>query len=652
MSSINTNLGAMVALDTLKGINKNLGMVQQEISTGKTINSAADNAAIWSISTVMESDVAGFEQITNSLNLGSATVGVARTAAEDVVTNLQDIRDNIIAAQEDNVDRAKIQTDIGEAINQIKSTVAGAQFNGSNLLSGGGDIKVLSSLDRASDGSVSAGQITVSKANLTTTDTRVDLVDTDKGYVTSTSVEPDFTVETRTDVQGLVIADIADADGYTYDFKIAGQDVSVTGASGDSQDDVVVKVAAAINALSLTGITATIDNDDPSQINFQIESGSDATISALAVTDGTNPVLAAAGGGVTLGDAGDQAELDNVKPSFTSALDNSEAPDLEGVKALTVGTIADADGYTYDFSIGGTDISVTGASGDDQDAVAAKIQAAIDSAGITGVTASVNSTVQNQIDFDIEAGTDATISAIEVTDGTDPVSSASGGGLVAGDGGDQTGLDAPADPADKTDVKALEITAAAAGEVTNSLYEATIGDQTASYTAKATDTQDDIAAGLTAAINDLGIEGLTAKVNGSTASQIDFDIDAGVNADVTLTQKKLEDGDTLASLVGLDKIDVTTDAGVADALDAIDSFLNSAIDAAAQFGSKQKRIESQIGFVGSLTDSLKAGISTLTDANLEEASARLQALQVQQQLGVQALSIANQAPQALLSLFR
>jgi flagellin len=53
-----------------------------------------------------------------------------------------------------------------------------------------------------------------------------------------------------------------------------------------------------------------------------------------------------------------------------------------------------------------------------------------------------------------------------------------------------------------------------------------------------------------------------------------------------------------------------------------------------------------------LTDSLKSGIGSLVDADMEAASARLQALQVQQQLGTQALSIANQAPQNILSLFR
>jgi flagellin len=56
--------------------------------------------------------------------------------------------------------------------------------------------------------------------------------------------------------------------------------------------------------------------------------------------------------------------------------------------------------------------------------------------------------------------------------------------------------------------------------------------------------------------------------------------------------------------------------------------------------------------VGKLTDLLTSGIGTLVDADMEAASAKLQALQTQQQLGVQALSIANQAPQTILSLFR
>jgi flagellin len=80
--------------------------------------------------------------------------------------------------------------------------------------------------------------------------------------------------------------------------------------------------------------------------------------------------------------------------------------------------------------------------------------------------------------------------------------------------------------------------------------------------------------------------------------------------------------------------------------------ISRSIDAAANFGSSQKRIGIQSEFVGKLSDALKSGIGSLVDADMEEASARLQALQVQQQLGTQALSIANQQPQSLLALFR
>ena len=97
---------------------------------------------------------------------------------------------------------------------------------------------------------------------------------------------------------------------------------------------------------------------------------------------------------------------------------------------------------------------------------------------------------------------------------------------------------------------------------------------------------------------------------------------------------------------------MTTDAGSTSALTAIDTLIDQSIAAASSFGSDQGRIETQTSFISNLTDSLTSGIGTLVDANLEEASARLQALQVQQQLAVQSLSIANQAPQTILSLFR
>ena len=105
MSSILTNTGAMVALQTMKGINANLNKVQSEISTGKSVASAKDNAAVWAISKVMESDVKGFEGISDSLALGNSTVTVARQAAETVTDLLKQIKEVERGRVADYVDR-------------------------------------------------------------------------------------------------------------------------------------------------------------------------------------------------------------------------------------------------------------------------------------------------------------------------------------------------------------------------------------------------------------------------------------------------------------------------------------------------------------------------------------------------------------------
>ena len=72
MASILTNTSAMTALQNLRSINSNLVNTQNEIATGKKISNARDNAAIWAVSKVLESDVSGFKAISDSLNLGQS----------------------------------------------------------------------------------------------------------------------------------------------------------------------------------------------------------------------------------------------------------------------------------------------------------------------------------------------------------------------------------------------------------------------------------------------------------------------------------------------------------------------------------------------------------------------------------------------------
>ncbi|KAE9631603.1 flagellin [Parasedimentitalea maritima] len=168
MTSLLTNNGAMVALQTLQTVTNNLTETQTQISTGKRVGSASDNAAVWAISKTMESDIAGFESISDSLALGEATVAVASAGAEQVVEKLTEIKELLVSAQSENVDHDKIQNDITKKTEQVASIISAAQFNGANLLAtdvdgnGATSLGVLASLDRVgATGTPAATEIAV-----------------------------------------------------------------------------------------------------------------------------------------------------------------------------------------------------------------------------------------------------------------------------------------------------------------------------------------------------------------------------------------------------------------------------------------------------------------------------------------------------------
>ncbi|HEY0214224.1 MAG TPA: flagellin [Paenirhodobacter sp.] len=184
MTSIITNTSAMTALQTLKNINSNLASAQNEISTGKTIATAKDNAAIWSITKVMESDVSGIDAIKTSLDLGGSSVSVAREASESVVADLKKMQALVVNAQSENVDRSTLQTQIDNLKGSIGKYVSSAQFNGMNLLNGkdgtgadytpdangtgpdGTEVNVLAALNRDTSGVVTTDTISIERMSL------------------------------------------------------------------------------------------------------------------------------------------------------------------------------------------------------------------------------------------------------------------------------------------------------------------------------------------------------------------------------------------------------------------------------------------------------------------------------------------------------
>ena len=139
-------------------------------------------------------------------------------------------------------------------------------------------------------------------------------------------------------------------------------------------------------------------------------------------------------------------------------------------------------------------------------------------------------------------------------------------------------------------------------------------------------------------------------LDGSAGATIQFLASADASQTITLASQNLSLGGSILTLAATASLGTASIA--ATVMTALDASIANVNQALGNLGAQAKQIEAHTSFVAKLSDTLEAGVGNLVDADLARESARLQARPVQQQLGVQALSIANQAPQVILSLFR
>jgi flagellin len=154
---------------------------------------------------------------------------------------------------------------------------------------------------------------------------------------------------------------------------------------------------------------------------------------------------------------------------------------------------------------------------------------------------------------------------------------------------------------------------------------------------------------ITQVVNDAEFDGAN-MLDGSLGAGIRFLANADANSFITLTAKNMSLGGAIITLGAASSITTATLATTIQGL--LTTSIANVNQALGDMGAQSRQVASHNTFVSKLTDVLNSGIGNLVDADLAKESARLQALQVQQQLGAQALSIANQAPQIVLSLFK
>ncbi len=138
-NSVNTNMSAMVALQNLNATSADLNMVQNRISTGRKVDSAKDNGAIWAIAQNQRATSGALNAVKESLQRSQSTVDVAIAAGETVSDILIQMKEKALAASDSSLDtasRTALNEDFKALRDQIRKSVANATFNGINMLNG------------------------------------------------------------------------------------------------------------------------------------------------------------------------------------------------------------------------------------------------------------------------------------------------------------------------------------------------------------------------------------------------------------------------------------------------------------------------------------------------------------------------------------
>ena len=148
MSSINTNLSAMTALQALKSTQNAMNKNQNQISTGLRVGEASHNASYWSISTQMKSDNGALSAVKDSIKQSKAMINTFTSAMDKTLGYLNKMKEGLVAARQPGADLAKIQSEFDAHIAGMKSAANSAQFNGQNWLqSNGSAVELVTSYD-------------------------------------------------------------------------------------------------------------------------------------------------------------------------------------------------------------------------------------------------------------------------------------------------------------------------------------------------------------------------------------------------------------------------------------------------------------------------------------------------------------------------
>jgi flagellin len=128
------NSSALGALTVLRGVNKDLEKVQEQVSSALRVQTAADDPSYWSMATTMRSDSSSLSTINDAMSLGTSKVDTASTAMDSVISTLSSIQKILVSAQEPGADKATLNQSLQQLKGTLQTTTQGASVAGENWL--------------------------------------------------------------------------------------------------------------------------------------------------------------------------------------------------------------------------------------------------------------------------------------------------------------------------------------------------------------------------------------------------------------------------------------------------------------------------------------------------------------------------------------
>ena len=271
MSSILTNSAALSALQALQMTQQSLAIVENQVSTGLSVATAADNSSYWSIAAQLNNDSGIVTASNDALSEGQSVLATATSAINSVITTLNSMASALTEAQNPGAEIGDVNTSLASLSQQLTDAVNGASFNGLNVLNGTqSTLNFVSGFNASTTGGV-VNTISISAQALTGGSNAV-------GTTSTTTVTSSATIKA---LQGLTAA----AGPATY-----GTDAVVFGGSATTPETLTVTSVDAAGNTSQTVYTALDSNGNI------IDGGNFATDSNIASLSATTTVTPAASG--------------------------------------------------------------------------------------------------------------------------------------------------------------------------------------------------------------------------------------------------------------------------------------------------------------------------------------------------------------------